>query len=78
MSDLWLEHLANGEAYACENFIVGVGGLFPHVQIFNPSGSGKRIRVYTLHATAGAAVTGSLRRHDTELLTAGPPRRFYY
>ena len=76
MSDIWLEHVANGEAYASENFLIGVAGQFPHLQLFNPIGSGKRVRLRSVHATGLPAQFGGVSRHDTPLATLGLPATF--
>ncbi len=69
--EVWSSHVANGEAFSAENFVIGAGGLFAHVQLFNPAGSGKRIRLRGLHSISVVASTINVRRHDTPLTTLG-------
>ena len=76
MSNTWLEYIANGEAYAAENFLIGVAGQFAHLQLFNPVGSGKRVRLRSVHATGVPAQFGGVSRHDTPLITLGLPATF--
>jgi len=74
--EVWLDYVANGEAFAAENFILGSVGLIPHVQLLNPVGSGKRVRLRSVHSTIGAAVIVIIRRHDPALATLGLPVGF--
>lgn len=76
MAHTWLEHVANGEAFAAENFLIGVAGTFAEIQLFNPVASGVRVRLRSAHATAGLAVAANLRRHDVALGTLGLPSGF--
>ncbi len=76
MSEAWSRHVANGEAFSAENFVIGVGGVLAHVQLLNPAGSGKRVRLRSLHATLGIATGVNIRRHDTPLTTLGLPAGF--
>ena len=75
-SHVWLDHVANGEAYAAEDFIIASGSLFSNLQLFNPVDSNVRVRVRSFHLQAGAAVGGTVRRLDAPLLTLGPPAPF--
>ena len=72
----WLDHVANGEAYSAENFVIGVGGVLAHVQLFNPVASAKRLRLRSLNITSGTAIGMNLLRHDTPLTTLGLPAGF--
>ncbi len=72
----WSEHVAAGEAFASENFLIGVGGTVAQMQLFNPVGSGKRIRLRSLHDIIPAAVSATIFRHDTPLATLGLPATF--
>jgi len=71
--DEWLGYVANGEAYAAEVFVAGVVGQLPFVQLFNPVGSGKRLRlrVWQPMALFALAINQNLRRHDVALATLG-------
>jgi len=71
----WLEHVANGEAYSAEDFILGSPGLYPHLQLFNPAGSGKRIRLRSVHAIDGL-LRVNVRRYDPPGAILGPPAPF--
>lgn len=75
-SQAWLNYVANGEAYSAENFLIGVGGTFAQIQLFNPVASGKRIRLRSVHAISPIAVTSQVVRHDTPLATLGLPLTF--
>ena len=75
-SEIWLKHIEAGEAYAAENFVIPGGGLIGHLQLFNPVGSGKRIRLRSLNMTAAAAHNGNVYRHDVPLATLGLPAPF--
>lgn len=71
----WLEHVANGEAYSAEDFIIGSGGLYPHLQLFNPVGSGIRVRLRSVHAIL-AVLNVNVRRYDPPGVILGPPAPF--
>ena len=58
----WNEHVMNGEAYSAEDFILGAGGLYPHVQLFNPVDSGIRVRLRHGHKTGTGQA--NIRRYD--------------
>ncbi len=72
----WQEHVRNGEAFAIEDFIIGAGGLFNHLQLFNPVGSGVRIRVRKAIHTMTVVIGANIRRHDVPLTIVGPPAPF--
>lgn len=72
----WNNHVAAGEAYSAENFLIGVGGTFAHLQLFNPVGSGIRVRLRSVHGILTALFTGFVRRHDVALATLGLPAGF--
>jgi len=72
----WLEHVANGEAFAGEDFILGVAGLYPHLQLFNPVGSGKRVRLRSVHETMTVGRSVNIRRYDPPGVILGPPPPF--
>lgn len=74
----WSESLRNAKSYSSENFIIGLPGLFTHIQIFNPLGAPVpvRVRLRSVHAILPVAVSASVRRHDVALTTAGPPAPF--
>lgn len=76
MGEVWSRHVANGEAFSAENFVIGAGGVIAHVQLFNPAASGKRIRLRSLHAVSAIAASFNIRRHDTPLTTLGLPAGF--
>lgn len=73
---LWSDHVKNGEAFSAEDFIIGAGGLYPHTQLFNPVGSGKRVRVRKVHQTNTPAVQSNVRRYDPPGAILGPPAPF--
>lgn len=50
--------------------------MFAHVQLLNPGGSGKRVRLRSAHVIASVGVGVSLRRFDTPLTTLGLPAGF--
>ena len=72
----WSEHVANGEAYSAEDFILASPGLYPHLQLFNPIGSGKRIRVRKVHETMTVLRSVNVRRYDPPGTILGPPATF--
>lgn len=72
----WLEHVANGEAFSAENFLIGAGGVLVHLQLFNPAASGIRVRLRSVHVTGIIALAANVRRHDTPLTTLGLPAGF--
>ncbi len=72
----WLEHVANGEAYSAEDFIIGAVGLYPHLQLFNPVGSGKRVRIRKVHQTMTLLRSVNIRRYDPPGAILGPPAGF--
>lgn len=72
----WSDYVANGEAFAAENFLVPGGGLRAHVQLLNPVASGVRIRLRSLSCTSGLALAHDVCRHDTPLATLGLPVTF--
>ena len=72
----WLQHVANGEAYSIEDFIIGVGGMFNHVQLFNPVGSGRRLRLRSANHLNLVVIGAHIRRHDVPLTILGPPAPF--
>ena len=74
--DEWRQHVENGEAYSAEDFILGAPGTFPHLQLFNPIGSGKRVRIRSVHETMTAARTVNVRRYDPPGAILGPPAGF--
>lgn len=71
--DEWSMHVASGEAYAGEILRLGVGGEYPHAQLFNPVGSGLRVRLRSMQPMAifGIAINTNMRRHDVALTTLG-------
>jgi len=73
---IWLDHVANGEAFSAENFILAAGGLTPHIQLFNPASSGVRVRIRSVHSIGGLGQTVNVGRHDTALTTLGLPAGF--
>ncbi len=72
----WLDHVAAGEAFAAEDFILAAPATFPHVQLFNPVGSGKRIRLRSVHAISGGIIQANIRRYDPPGAILGPPAPF--
>jgi hypothetical protein len=77
LTSRWLQHVANGEAFAAENFAIPGGGITPHIQLFNPAGSGRRVRMRSVHAIgAPTAPSVLVCRHDTALTTLGVPGGF--
>lgn len=75
-SSRWLDHVANGEAFAAENFMLPVGGMVNQMQLFNPVGSGIRVRLRSVHMTGVPVNSATVRRHDTPLATATLPAPF--
>lgn len=74
--NLFSEHARNGEAYSAEDFIIGAPGLYPHLQLFNPVGSGKLVRLRSVHQTMTAARVVNIRRYDPPGAVLGPPAGF--
>ena len=72
----WQEHAANGEAFSAEDFILASGGLYPHVQLFNPVASGIRVRLRSVHQILTTAVLSNVRRYDPPGAILGPPVPF--
>lgn len=73
----WNEHVKNGEAYSAEDFILAAVGLFPHLQLFNPVGSGIRVRLRSATlAAVGALQQANVRRYDPPGTILGPPAGF--
>jgi hypothetical protein len=76
MANTWSEYVANGQAFAAENFLVGVGGTFAEIQLFNPVASGVRVRLRSAHNILVLGAGIALRRHDVALATLGLPAGF--
>lgn len=72
----WSQHLSNAEAFAAENFVIGVGGTLAHIQLFNPVASGVRVRLRSVHAVSPLPVLVNVNRYDTPLTTLGVPVGF--
>ncbi len=72
----WNDHVMEGEAFSAENFLIGAGGLVPHIQLFNPVGSGIRIRLRTVHTILSVLTSSQVARHDVALPTLGLPVGF--
>lgn len=72
----WQSHVRNGEAFSAEDFIIGSGGLVPHLQLFNPVGSGIRVRLRSVHETMTVARSLNVRRYDPPGSILGPPAGF--
>lgn len=72
--DEWSEYVANGQAFAGEGFQGAVGGQIGKVQLFNPVGSGIRVRLRCLEPMAlfAIAINTNIRRHDVALTTFAP------
>ncbi len=75
-SHVWLDYVAAGEGYAAENFMLAAAGMINQMQLFNPAGSGRRVRMRSGHMIGGAASSATIRRHDTPLATATLPVPF--
>lgn len=75
-SHIWLEHVANGEAFGAENFMLPVGGMHNQMQLFNPAGSNTRVRLRSAHMTGVLASNATVRRHDVPLVTGTLPVPF--
>ncbi len=78
----WSKHVANGEAFSAENFIIPGGGLLGHMQLFNPvlpppGRSPVRVRLRSVHQITAVGIAASnVRRHDVALAILGPPVPF--
>ena len=72
----WDHHMQQGEAFSSENFLIAAVGLLNHVQLFNPAGSGVRVRLRSAHAIATTPPFANVRRHDVALAIVGPPAPF--
>lgn len=75
-SHVWLEYVAAGQAYGAENFMVPVGGMVNQMQLFNPGGSLRRVRLRSAHMIGAGVNSATVRRHDTPLSVAVPPAPF--
>lgn len=75
-SNAWTESVRNGEAFAAEDFLIGVGGMVAQLQLFNPVGSGIRVRLRSVHTIGAGVQNANIRRFDTALATLGPPAGF--
>lgn len=57
-----------GSAFMCSVYSSAGAGLFPHVQLLNPVGSGKRLAIESLRVIGSVAGwSADLRRYDTPL-----------
>ncbi len=72
--DEWLDALSQGQCFAGRILTPAVGGLTPNAQIFNPIGSGIRVRlrVYEPMTIFAFGINTNMRRHDVALPTLGP------
>lgn len=72
-NDEWSQYVSNGEAFAAQNFQGVVAGQFAFTQLFNPIGSGVRVRVFVWEfmTVFAVAVNSNIRRHDVALATLG-------
>lgn len=75
-SVLWNQHVRAGQAFSAENFVIPGGGLLGHIQLFNPAGSGIRVRLRSAHQIATSVSNSNVRRHDVALAVLGPPAGF--
>lgn len=71
--DQWSEYVRTGRAFSAVALQGGVAGMFAHAQIFNPAGSGIRVRVRVIEAFTvfGFAINQNVRRFDTALAVLG-------
>ncbi len=72
----WDKHVQEGEAFSAENFLIGAVGLANHIQLFNPVGSGIRVRLRHVHSIGVSVQTVNVRRHDVALTTGVLPAGF--
>ncbi len=72
--DEWAEYVANAQAFAGVSLQVAVPAMIAHVQLFNPVGSGVRLRIQNLQPMAvfSIAINTNIRRHDLPLATFTP------
>jgi hypothetical protein len=77
-SNLWLNYVANGEAFAAENFVGPGVGNQAHIQLFNPVGSGKRVRMRSVSSSSTSPTVTNfiVARYDVALTTLGVPAGF--
>ena len=71
--DEWSAHVSNGEAFVAEGFQAAVGGQLGFAQLFNPVGSGIRLRLRCLETMPILAISinSNVRRHDVPLGVLG-------
>lgn len=72
----WLNFVRKGQAFYAEDFVQPGAGLFGHLQLFNPAGSGIRVICRDVQHAGTATAIRNLRRHDVALATLGPPAGF--
>ena len=74
LDDEWNEHVMNGEAFVGEGIQVAAGGMIALTQIFNPLGSGVRVRLRHLEPVPvlAFAINSNVRRHDVALTANAP------
>jgi len=70
---LWSDYVTNGKAFAGTVLQTVVAGQIAHVQIFNPVGSGVRVRLRCLETIPifSAGINTNPRRHDIALPVLG-------
>lgn len=69
----WSEQVAAGEAFVAQGFQPAVAGMIPLVQLFNPIGSGVRVRVRCWNPIPifSVAINHNIWRHDVALTVLG-------
>ena len=68
--DEWNSHVMQGEAFTAEVAVIAVPAMIPLAQIFNPLGSGVRIRLRCMEPMTflgGGTLNQNIRRHDIAL-----------
>lgn len=74
-TDEWSDYVANGQAFATRSFVASGLGFFGHIQLYNPVGSGVRLRLRFVEGLAlfGGAVNLNVCRYDTPCVDVAPP-----
>ena len=72
-NDEWSEYVRNGQAFACTILATAVPAMIPEVQLFNPVGSGVRLRVRNLEPMTlfGFGLNQNIWRLDTPITSTG-------
>lgn len=70
-TDRWLSELRLGRAFGATMSVGPVAGQLPHVQLFNPVGSGVTVLVHYMAFVTTGIHSGALSHHNVALTTLG-------